>query len=431
MIRPPHVLVLREFETAKIAENWNAARKELTAGDAAAIESFQIGSRSKLFSIGRRQIKARKFVGTINLGQRAIEVLPKIDGSAAETRQRLVEMLAVSRIVRCNEAPLATQATQAATILDAFLRIYLNHLTKEWRRGRLASYRKQDRNRHCLKGKLLFRDQISTNLLHPERFFTRADEFTHDVPQSRLLKAGLEVCRQRASYHALCRDAMSLLMEFDEVADVRFEPSQLATITTDRRTDRFAPLIALAKRFLLSETPDRVGQDKTFSLMFNMNKVFEAYISTLMQRRVCPPIDLFAKPQVSARHLLLRGSTRKFQLRPDIGIYSRGNLICMVDTKWKRLDRSKPHNGVLSSDMYQMYAYAKEYKCPLVIILYPRHGEFEQHVDSYRLLPGDEHAPRIEVCTVDISQPAIAVAAELRQLLYRFEIGPLCLQASS
>jgi len=283
------VLTLREHESAGIGPQWDARRKIVTSREVAALESVQARTANELLSIGRRSIKAQQFVGTVGLGRRAIEILPKVDRDADTTRRRLVEMLAVARWLPFREADIAAQAGRAATVLDAFMRVYLDHLTLEWRRGRIANYRKQDRNRSFLKGKLLFQRQIRDNRLHPERFFTRCDEFLHDVPLSQLLKAALHICRRHALMHDIRRDTLALLMEFDEVSDARFERCQFDNIATDRRTDRFAPLVALAKQFLGGQSPDRPGAIETYSLLFDMNMVFEAYIASLMQRWVCPP----------------------------------------------------------------------------------------------------------------------------------------------
>ena len=412
----PNVLTLREYEQATIGESWIVARKEITPRDAVALEMVQASMAGDVVSVGRRAVKAQNFVGTISLGRRTIEVLPKIDRDTSSTRQRLVEMLAVARTLPFRESAVSAQSSKVVSVLDAFMRVYLDHLTVEWRRGRIANYRKTDRNRTCLKGKLLFADQIRRNLLHPERFYTRCDEFIHDVPPCQLLKAGLQVCRRFAAMHAIRRDAMSLLMEFDGVSDVSFQRSQLSAIQTDRRSERFSPLISLAKRFVSEETPDRTGSDETYSLLFDMNAVFESYIAALMRRVVCPP-ELTGVPQVKKKHLLIRGTAKKFRLLPDIGIYHGRKLLCLVDTKWKVLDRAKSHEGVVQADMYQMYAYAKEYDCPLVILLYPRHGDFGSHVASYRLPPADDRSPRIEVCTVDVSKTSKDVAAELKELV--------------
>jgi len=417
-----HVLPLREHESASIGPQWDVRRKIVTSRDVAALESIQAGSAGELISIRRRSIKAQQFVGTVSIGQRAIEVLPKIDRDTDTTRRRLVEMLAIARFLPFREAEIAAQASHAATVLDAFMKVYVDHLAFQWRRGRIANYRKQDRNRNCLKGKLLFQDQIRLNHLHPERFFTRCDEFIHDVPPSQLLKAGLHICRRHAVMNNIRRDAMALLMEFDGVSDIRFERPQLDNVSTDRRTDRFEPLIALAKRFVCSQSPDRPGSIQTYSLLFDMNAVFEAYIAALMRRLVCPP-RYIGIAQVRGRHLLERGHQPKFRLIPDIGVYERRKLICLIDTKWKLLDASASHEGVSQADMYQMYAYAKEYESPLIILLFPRHTDFQQQVATYRVPPADAASPRIEVCTVDVGRTPYEVAKELRELLENLSPG--------
>lgn len=421
----PNVLTLREYEQARIGDSWDVVRKSITLRDVTALELLQAGMKSDVFSIGRRAIKAQNYVGTISMGRHTIEILPKSDLDSSSTRQRLVEMLSVARMLPFRESAVAAQSSKLVTVLDAFMRVYLDHLTVEWRRGCIANYRKTDRNRTCLKGKLLFSDQIRRNLLHPERFYTRCDQFIHDIPPCQLLKAGLQVCRRFAAMHGIRRDAMSLLMEFDGVSDVSFQRSQLQAIQTDRRSERFSPLISLAKRFVSEETPDRTGPDETYSLLFDMNAVFESYIAALMRRVVCPP-NLTGVPQVKGKHLLIRGSSKKFRLLPDIGIYSGRKLLCLVDTKWKVLDHAKSHDGVAQADMYQMYAYAKEYDCPLVILLYPQHGDFASRVASYRLPPGDVDSPRIEVCTVDVSRSTSDVAAELKSIIATFLSQSAC-----
>jgi 5-methylcytosine-specific restriction endonuclease McrBC regulatory subunit McrC len=75
------------------------------------------------------------------------------------------------------------------------------------------------------------------------------------------------------------------------------------------------------------------------------------------------------------------------------------------------------HEGVRQADMYQAYAYAKEFDCPCVVLLYPRYGDFGSHVASYRVRPGSDDSPRIEVRTVDITAPTADVTRELGQLL--------------
>jgi 5-methylcytosine-specific restriction enzyme subunit McrC len=154
-----------------------------------------------------------------------------------------------------------------------------------------------------------------------------------------------------------------------------------------------------------------------------MNVVFERYVGGLLRRAVCPP-ERRAELQVRGGHLLVQDGRPRFALRPDVGIYRDGTLQCLVDTKWKRLDPARPHAGVSMADVYQMYAYGKEYACPLVVLLYPRHGDLPERIASYRHPPGGHHAPRVEVCTLDVGHAADPPpASQLERLLGSLGIG--------
>jgi 5-methylcytosine-specific restriction enzyme subunit McrC len=62
-----------------------------------------------------------------------------------------------------------------------------------------------------------------------------------------------------------------------------------------------------------------------------------------------------------------------FRLRPDIVVYDlQEQLVYILDTKWKILSRDKKNYGILSSDMYQIYAYQKRYQAEKVVLLYPQ-----------------------------------------------------------
>ncbi len=412
------VLTLREYEKAEIGPTWDATSKIVTDRDVSLLERLQQRTGQEIFEIGRRSIKARNYVGTISLGDRVIEVLPKTDLNNDQTRQRFLEMLAITQLIPFREVDIAAQAKRFSTLLDAFMCVYLSHLTTQWRRGRISNYRKVDANRNCLKGKLLFGENLRKNVAHAERFYTRSDAFTVDVPLSQTLKLATHVCRRHAVQHAIQQDALSLLMEFDEVSDVRLSLHQLSLIHTDRQTDRFASVLTLGKSLILGESPDRTATTSTFSLMFDMNVVFEQYIAQLMKRAMVSE-DRHASAQIGGKHLLSRNGKGKFRLIPDIGIYENRKLICLVDTKWKLLDRSKSHDGVSQADMYQMYAYAREFQCSRVIVLFPATNNISERIATYQLDEIDGVLREIEVWTIDVGETNWTTVSELRNLVFQ------------
>ncbi len=44
----------------------------------------------------------------------------------------------------------------------------------------------------------------------------------------------------------------------------------------------------------------------------------------------------------------------------------------MIDTKYKLLNQYDRKLGVSTADFYQMYAYARRFACPRVVLLYPQ-----------------------------------------------------------
>ena len=107
-----------------------------------------------------------------------------------------------------------------------------------------------------------------------------------------------------------------MLAEFDGVSPHHFGDAELNSVVSDRRITRFDPLLVLAKRFLRGCVPDRPGGAKTYSLLFDMNKVFEKFIGALI-RRACPS-GCSVQLQASGHSLVVRNGKPKFRLRPDI-----------------------------------------------------------------------------------------------------------------
>lgn len=398
-------LTLREYEKARIGSVWNAMDKKVSRREVALLDLHQRQTGKKLFDLDYRSIMATNWVGVIGLANRCIEVIPKIDEpNELKARENLLYMIARAGLVPLSAADIAQLANTNKPLLAAYMELYVNHLTREWRKGQIRRYVLHEENRTCLKGKLLLPIHLRTNLLHQERFFTASDEFTCDNAVSQLLKAALRRCEEQGFSSRVVQKAKSLMPDFEEVSDSQPSVQDMKHIQVDRCISRFEPLLNMAKFILkdVSPSPAESGH-AVYSLMFDMNDVFERFIAAEMKAAMRgEPVRV--KYQVTERSLLKRNGCRQFALRPDIGVFQRKRILCMIDTKWKRLDRNRSHDNVAQSDIYQMYAYGKEYDSPRVILLYPQHGELPSRVADYQHHEG-EPAKRIEVRTIDVSEP--------------------------
>jgi len=122
--------------------------------------------------------------------------------------------------------------------------------------------------------------------------------------------------------------------------------------------------------------------------------------------------------------LLFEGEEERFRLRPDICISREGRIECIIDTKWKTLSDNAAHHGISESDIYQMFAYGKEFQAPRVVLLYPSncHETSIKTIFHHRL---DTNTPdrsrEIIAATIDttLASRQKAFSEQLRNLLAR------------
>ena len=180
-------------------------------------------------------------------------------------------------------------------------------------------------------------------------------------------------------------------------------------------------------KFILSDVSPATShrdEDEIYSLMFNMNEIFEEFVAEeLKQAMLGSGMNVLS--QFSTHALLLRNGTKKFYVGPDIGVFRGKDAICLLDTKWKKLDPGKSNDNVSQADMYQMYAYGKEYRTPRVVLVYPRHGSLKEQVANYDHHPHHGETRSIVVGTVDVStrMGTMEATASLRSTLRRL-VGP-------
>ena len=398
------MIVLREHESIRVGKRWCSQSRTLGQRELDILLSHQENINRELFKPGFRTLTATSWVGTLGLGQSCLDVIPKIDdaGSALDekqTRTNFLWMAARAGVVPIAEADVAPLAASPQSLLVAFLQLYVQKLSLEWQRGPIRQYVSEEQNRPFLKGKMLFTPHLRHNALLQHRFFTQTDDFVVDNPLSCLLKAALRHCAAQPLNSETALLSKRLMLEFADVADREFSADQAEAVVVSRQHQRYEKLVRLARLILRSSSPGGIGQcSPIYSLMFDMNIVFERFIAAELQAALAGT-EYVVRPQLGGRSLLLHNGRPKFLLRPDLGIFKGQRLVCLLDTKWKRLNQYNHNYGINQADMYQMYAYGKEYGAPVTFLVYPQWGNLPRRVSSYC---HPDKQQKIEVITVDL-----------------------------
>lgn len=387
------VLRVTEYQAIRKAEAFSASERTVTPVQFQQLERFnerfERQRKIKVFQYGTRNtLVAQNFVGVIHLGAYQVEVLPKIEATEHRIRQNLLQMVASTLNLKLhgNELGLLDRANQS--ILEVLIRLYCDLLWEAVHKGMVRRYESRQDNLVVLRGRLNMAQQLRHNLARPDRLHCTFDEFTQDNALNRALKAALRVLFRLAKTESSSKSLAELLFCFDGVADMPASAIHWEQVTTDRLSERYAPLIRMARLFIDGATPDlTAGGGDGFAVLFDMNQLFEEYVGKQVQR-ITAERGLVAKLQGPKRHLAVRdGGASCFELRPDIVVMETGNHLAVIDTKWKRLKSNGVREDISTSDLYQMFAYAKQYQVPSVILLYPHClelGEWKPCRNSYR-----------------------------------------------
>ncbi|HYE17554.1 MAG TPA: hypothetical protein VEA69_03865 [Tepidisphaeraceae bacterium] len=400
---------------------------------------------------GGRWLRVRNHVGVIRVEGLTVEILPKLagpdlplydpaeaderGGGWARAQRNLVYMLSVAGHLPFRDREVAAQRVRRLPLIEALVDAFARRLLAELRRGPDRSYVGREENLSVFRGKLLTTAHVKLNAVRRDRLFVAYDDFVADTPIGRILKA---TCRRLLAVTARADARQRLregVIELADVEDVGLDVRSFDAVHYTRNSERFSPLVDFARLVVDGMTPvPGVGDRETFSLLFPMEQVFEAFVGRMI-RRHAPELGLDA----SAVLLQARGGTKwlvheggvrgRFQLRPDVLIRAdRRRARTILDTKWKRLkpDDADVKVGVAQSDMYQLFAYAHRFECPDNVLLYPSPGDGAIVRRRYHIRgDGDDKVIRVETLDVsrDLCADRSAVVAELRRAIWP-AIGP-------
>ena len=343
---------------------------------------------SAVFSWRRNYCLGGPWVGVMQVPGLQVEILPKTDehevpadeGFVKDTRCNLMEMLLRGGLGAVRARGLADLSLKRGTLHDQLVDAFLDRALYELRRGVDRGYLAEESNLGTLRGKLLLSRHVARNSAQKHRFYCRHDVLSEAMPISRRLKQACRLLAGRtlsAGLHVKCNQVLAQLDDVPEQSARLHEPDPIF----NRQNERFEDIYAFARMLIEGQAADaRAGDVETFSLLFDMDQVFERYIAAFLATHVIPRVagaSLF--PQAKGHRFSLyrdgdgAGREDVLRLAPDLlftldGPGGRRTLI--IDTKWKRLSdkhAARPSND----DLYQLYAYLHRYDCDRAFLLYP------------------------------------------------------------
>lgn len=346
---------------------------------------------------GKNILKAKNYVGLIQTKQgTVIEILPKIhnDEDEKDTRKHLLLMLKCLKESPFKKFSTANLKTEKMNLLEIFITMFLAELADLVRKGLKRDYAPIEENSVFIKGKILWNENIKYNLVHKERNFIRYDEFMENIPENRIIKTTLLFLKNISKTEANQKSILEHLFIFDGVATSDNIHKDFSSCKTDRISKKYENILIWCRTFLENKTfTSQRGDEIAFSLLFPMEKIFEAYVAKYIKNNF-PAYKITIQDR---NHWLVEdhdGST-KFRIEPDIVIEKEKEII-IADTKWKLLDTNKSNYSISQADMYQLYAYGKKYqkqhtyKTVSLFLIYPLTDNFSEPLPPFSFCEDDK-----------------------------------------
>ncbi|VFQ46728.1 McrC family protein [Desulfoluna butyratoxydans] len=398
------ILSVIEHERIPIRASRREGEHVLTEAHAEALSRLEARLPKRTFAWGHHVITFAQHCGVVSLGDLCLEILPKIHGreeSPGACRTALIHLLKRARRLKTTPVGQGAMGRQTEVLLDVFLIYFCDLLQAQLMQGMLRGYVEKEENLHVVRGRIKLDMQFKHNLAHGERVYCCYDEMSVDTPHNQMIKSVLRQMQQFASGTTARKRIARLLMQFADIRDIPADLTFFESLAFDRTTCRFKEIFGMCRMFLEGLHPDVVAGDMPcLALIFDMNRLFEAYVSDIM-RRNAGKRGLRMREQGPKKYMAIRPDTGNelFLMKPDMVFLDESTPVALADAKWKILNENGKNLGITQGDLYQMSAYAARYGIDTLALIYPRQAKLTSPVE-FRL-QGDARVT-IRVIPIDV-----------------------------
>lgn len=363
------VIQVFEFEKLTLHKDWRD--RYLEPRELEKLYEFNDNNDNIYFTGIRDGVKFNNYVGVIQIGGLTIEILPKTDKNKGEDvdfkawHGALLNMLKICKHINVNSVSEASLKKKHNSLLDLYFEMYLDEVQNLLRIGLIKQYRRDSSNVLALRGRLDFNKNIQQNLIHQERFYTEHQVYDNENLINQIILKGLTVLGSLTYSSQLKDKIFRIRTTFPEIQEISIQKHHFDKVKENRKTVSYTRALQIAKMIILNYSPDiRSGQENMLTMLFDMNKLWEEYIYRMLLRN--------KREDITVSFQNKQNFWESRTIRPDLvitHIVDDQNEICIIDTKWKMLDKTNPKPS--DNDLKQMYSYNLYWNAKRSMLLYP------------------------------------------------------------
>lgn len=291
---------------------------------------------------------------------------------------------------------------EGANFFDILGKMFLNELQVISKRGFYKSYLVKEENLKFFKGKLIINENIKNAISKNTHFYCSYRDLTFNNLENQILLRTITLLiplirfnektkKELLRYENLLKDTISL---------VNLVPEDCNKIQYSRLNEYYNTIIQFSKVILQNYfiRSSLKGESRGFNFIVNMNKVYEDFISTIIEEIVVEEEEL--KEFIVERQEIFNNlvKERKIITRPDIILRKKGpkdDYPIIIDTKYK-MDRS-------NADYYQVIAYALAIPtAKACFLIYPESEKNLEDILTIDTFDLENKRPEIKIYSINI-----------------------------
>jgi 5-methylcytosine-specific restriction enzyme subunit McrC len=339
----------------------------------------ELNEDKQFLDIGRKTITPLNYVGVVRINDLTIQIFPKLfRGGISDCQQEIIAsnllvMLSYTENITIKEISYADlKKNEEYDLFEIFIYLFAKQLNNLIQTTQRREYINRTDNLRFIKGRIDRTYCCNPACLHivPCTFY----DFSVDNLLNRtLLYTCYLMARTTESFETI-RILKRIMNIMAGVTLTSISTHEADKIVFNRLNQAFRPFIGTCKLFLSHSTFTLQASDlESFSFLIPMEKLFEQFISYVLSDdpEFFFGINTSIYVQKDIGTLTTDEKGRNFfPLIPDIVLRKDGQT-SIIDLKYKLLDDKTRNLGVISSDMYQMYAYANIAPASSCMLLYP------------------------------------------------------------
>ena len=323
-------------------EAWTRAERRLSPGHAAALAETGVVRVSPLGEPDLWRLEPDSRIGVLVGDGWEVRIKPRLDIPC------LYFLLAYA-FDRDGWRNHEADFSQAKDVVSALAAGFALHAERALHRGVLRGYVHVDEQRHDLRGRVRFADQLARVPGMALPLEVSYDDFVVDILENRLVRTAAEVLLRLPRLPPRVRTRLMRIRALLEDVAILTNPRSAQAPPITRLNERYSAALALAELILRATSLNAErGEISSSSFIFDMNQVFEDFLTRALEDALRHRGG-WLRPQF--RTHLAEG--RALTVKPDITWWRNGRCRAVVDAKYKAIANDVMPNG----DAYQMLAY--------------------------------------------------------------------------